>query len=257
MNDDKSVDLYTYAVSPYGMKVYWALVFKGIRFNLHYVSPKDQHQIGFTKQQVVPVLKIGDEWRLDSGPICCWIDEEFPDRPFAGSNDEEKSAIAEAHRWVAQNMVALLFRTCIDRDTFGSAYRTGTKLARIMTATTGDIPWFAQYIWSFRMRGTEFVVNDAGMLDRSKPVAESRGLVTARFDEKLRKTGFIAGTEAISYADVAAYAQISCAPTFGFEGIVRPDSSSLIYDWYKEVDRHMDLSGCPELVPGWKPYRAT
>ena len=45
--------LYTYAASPYGMKVYWALVFKKMPFALQYVSPTDQKELAFTKQRVV------------------------------------------------------------------------------------------------------------------------------------------------------------------------------------------------------------
>lgn len=75
------------------MKVYWALVFKDIEFKLQYVNPQDQREVSFTNQTIVPVVKIDEEWRMDSGPICCWLDERFPERPIAGSNDQERKAI--------------------------------------------------------------------------------------------------------------------------------------------------------------------
>jgi len=113
----KSVTLYTYALSPYGMKVYWALIYKKIPFKLQYVSPRNQNEIAFTNQRVIPVLKVDDEWRLDSGPICQWLDELFPERPIAGSNEAEKQAITEADEWVTRNVIALSFRSVIDDDT--------------------------------------------------------------------------------------------------------------------------------------------
>ena len=68
------ITLFTYAASPYGMKVYWALIFKKMLFDLQYVSPTDQKELAFTNQRIVPVLKIGDEWRLEPG----WLQTSFP-----------------------------------------------------------------------------------------------------------------------------------------------------------------------------------
>ena len=99
----KPITLYTYALSPYGMKVYWALIYKRLPFTIRYVSPVDQEEIAFTTQHVVPVLQVGDEWRLDSGPICCWLDELYPEIIISGESESERQAIMEADKWISSN----------------------------------------------------------------------------------------------------------------------------------------------------------
>ena len=139
------IELFTYALSPFGMKVYWALIFKQIAFDLRYVNPRGHAEIAFTQQRTVPVLKVGDAWRLDSGPLCDWLDELFPDIKIAGRSDAERERIREADAWVTNAVIAVDFRRMIDPQTRGVAFRNGFKLASIMRRTSGGVPWFAPF----------------------------------------------------------------------------------------------------------------
>ena len=141
------ITLYTYAASPYGMKVYWALIFKKMLFDLQYVSPTDQKELAFTNQRVVPVLKIGDEWCLDSGPIYCWLDEHNEEHLIAGADSAERQQTTEADNWVTNSVIGLSFRSFIDNGKPFSAFRNGRKLANVMRRTCGEIPWWAQFVW--------------------------------------------------------------------------------------------------------------
>ena len=105
------------------MKVYWALILKRIPFDLCYVNPRDQREVAFTGQKVVPVVQLDDDWRLDSGPICEWLDENFPERPIAGTTDQARQAILRADQWVTTNVIGLAFRSIIDNERPLSAYR--------------------------------------------------------------------------------------------------------------------------------------
>ena len=67
-----NITLYTYALSPFGMKVYWALVLKKLPFSLVFVSPGEPVEIAFTGQRLVPVVTVGDQWKQDSTPIVQW-----------------------------------------------------------------------------------------------------------------------------------------------------------------------------------------
>ena len=250
---EKPIDLYTYAMSPYGMKVYWALIFKGADFNIHYVNPTNFDAIKFTNQTIVPVLKIGDEWRLDSGPLCEWLEEYCPDKPYAGSNDAERDAIREADDWVTKNLIALLFRTCLDRVTLFSTLRTANKLSNIMCNTSG-MPRWMRVIWPFGLKSAGFIIDDANALDRTVSIQQNMADITQEFDEHLSSTGYIAGTEKPSYADLAAFAQLCCTATIEFEGTIRPNASPAIEKWYSSMVDQLDLKGKPELLPGWQPY---
>jgi len=247
------VKLYTYALSPYGMKVYWALVFKGIRFSIDYVNPATKASIAFTNHKVVPVVQIDDEWRLDSGPICCWLDERFSDRPVAGADRDEKEAIAAADQWVSDNVIGLSFRSIIDDESFFSAFRNGRILANTMRKTTQGIPWWAQFVWYKRMRNTQFLVSDANKVNRSVSMAECRAGIVEQLDAKLQKTGYVAGTNSPSYADLSIFAQLMCNTTLGFEGALLAKSSPLIEEFYGSMCGYLNLAQAPSLVPGWQP----
>ena len=237
------------------MKVYWALILKRIPFDLCYVNPRDQREVAFTGQKVVPVVQLDDDWRLDSGPICEWLDENFPERPIAGTTDQARQAILRADQWVTTNVIGLAFRSIIDNERPLSAYRNGRILANVMRETSGSVPWWAQYVWVHRLRRTEFVVNDANQVDRLIGMAECRNNIIEQLEEHLKNTGYIAGTDEPSYADASLYAQLACVTTLGLEGGVSVSSSQPIKDYYRTMCGHFDLTGYPELVPGWQPLK--
>ena len=54
MNTQQPVHLYTFANSPFGAKVYWALIYKQIEFEITYVNPITTSEIRFSKQGIVP-----------------------------------------------------------------------------------------------------------------------------------------------------------------------------------------------------------
>jgi len=250
----KNVELFTYALSPYGMKVYWALMFKRIPFDLCYVSPRDQREIKFTGQRTVPVVKIDEEWKQDSGPICQWLDAQFPERPLSGSNSDERDAIIAADQWVDENIIGLSFRSVIDNETAFSAFHNGRILSNTMRKTSGGVPWWSQFIWSRLLRRTAFVVREADQVDRSISMADCRANIVDLLEKRLAKTGFVAGTNTPSYADLSIFAQLVCSSTYGFEGALRADTSPAIGQYYADICRHLDPAHGPDLVPGWKPY---
>ena len=60
------ITLYGYATSPYVRKTAAFLYYKRLDFDHVPVNPTDPAAtIGFTGKTQVPVLKIGDEWKLD------------------------------------------------------------------------------------------------------------------------------------------------------------------------------------------------
>lgn len=251
---DKQTILYTYALSPYGMKVYWALVFKGIDFDLRYVNFRDQHEVSFTGQRIVPVVTVDDEWRFDSGPICCWLDEHFPDSPIAGAGEDEHEAILVADDWVTRNVLGLSWRCILDDESLFSAYRNGRILAQTMRKTYGGIPWGMQFFWYRLLRKVPFIVRDANTVDRSISMAECRAGVLQGLEKRLESTGFVAGTETPTYADISIFAQLVCNTTLGFEGGLLANSSPVVEKFYHDMCSYMDLKHRPKLVADWQPF---
>ena len=213
-----------------------------------------QAQIAFTGQRTVPVVKVGDEWRLDSGPICVWLDKHFADHPIAGSDPNERRAIEKADEWVTDNIIGLLFRSTIDDDRPFSAFRNGRVLANVMRQTSGQVPWWTQFIWYRLLRQTRFVVADANKVDRSLRMQECREGILSELESRLSATGFLAGTNRPSYADMSLFAQLACASSFGLEGALAPNASEMLRKWYHGICDRIDTAKAPELVPGHKVY---
>lgn len=251
---NNKVELFTYALSPYGMKVYWALMYKSIDFNLQYVDPRSKREISFTSQPVVPVVKINDDWKLDSGPICCWLDELYPERPIAGVNDQERAVILASDEWVTDNVIALGFRSIIEKQSLLTGFRNGRLLAQTMKKTSGNIPWFAQFIWVQMLRRTPFIIKEANKLDKNISVADCRASIIEQLDVRLKKTGYIAGTNTPSYADISLFAQLVSNSTLGRKPTINANSSASIKKFYQMMCRHIDLSSGPELIPNWQPF---
>ena len=247
-----AVELLTYAMSPFGMKVYWALVFKGVPFSITYVNPVNRNQIEFTGQRFVPVLKVGDDWLADSGPICQWLEELFPDPGFAGTTDAERQAVLDADEWVTDNVIGLNFRQLLDPEKPFAAYLNARKLARIMYQTSGGIPRIAEFFWLFGLRSQGFVQGGAAA-DQSKTTAEVRQGIIAGLEERLSGTGYIAGTAGLSYADLSAFAQLAAAVDIDREGTIRPDASPIIKDWFERVLKALPKNPDPVLIPGRAP----
>ena len=86
-------------------------------------------------------------------------------------------------------------------------------------------------------------------------MAECRNNIIEQLEEHLKNTGYIAGTDEPSYADASLYAQLACVTTLGLEGGVSVSSSQPIKDYYRTMCGHFDLTGYPELVPGWQPLK--
>jgi len=237
------------------MKVYWALLYKGIAFDLVYVHPRNQREIAFTGQHVVPVLSIGSEWRLDSAQICIWLDELFPGKPIAGENKSSRTVIFKADQWVADNVIALDFRSVIDREESRNTFYNGRILGRTMRKTSGGVPLGLEYFWPYLLRKISFIQNDAAKIDPEKSISFHRVDILRQLEVRLGKTGFVGETNTPSFADLSAYASVISALTFGFRGGLEVLSSPTVFRWAQRIQNQMPNPLLPELVPGWKPYR--
>lgn len=243
------VTLYTYATSPYGIKVYWALIFKRIEFEIVYVNPFHQKEIEFTQQRVVPVLQVGSEWRLDSTPICLWLEELFPSQSYIGVNDLERDEIKKADDWVTRNLIGSTFRSLVDPDVRLEAFSIGRNLVKILRKTSKGVPWFMQFFWSTLLKRVPFIKKDAAMTDLSKPFSQIKSEIIDHLNQTLKSSDFLAGTDQPSYADISAFAQINFATLLDADILITSASSTEINAWYKRMEAIMPEKIEPILIP--------
>jgi glutathione S-transferase len=250
---NEKITLYTYATSPYGTKVYWALIYKRLAFHLVYVSPIHQKQIRFTNQKVVPVLRISDKWRLDSTALCRWLDELYPEPALTGRDEQEEAAIREADEWVTHNLIALGFRLMLDKDMRLPAFKAGRKLVKTLRETSGDVPWAMQFAWSTILSRVGFINRDAARTDMSKPFRRVQREIIEELDGKLTNADYIAGTDRPTYADIAAFAQLASATENDMKHLVRASDTPAIQAWFDRMVAAMPERCEPPLVPGRQP----
>lgn len=246
------IRLYTYANSPFGQRVYWALQFKNLKFDLTYVNPFSTKEISFTKQRLIPILEIGKEWRQDSHECCLWLEELFPERPFAGKTEKERETIIATDRWVTNNLIAQVFRMVIDKNRSVSK-RNARRMIDILRDTSNNMPWGTQYIWHILVRLAPFVGRAANMLDKEKDFETLHHEILRDFERRIGESGFLAGTDQPSFADVAAFGQIAFSSTHKFEGTLTVSASPAVTSWYDRMRTYFPTNPAPSLYPTWPP----
>lgn len=227
--------LYTFAPSPFGLKAATALKYKKASFETRHVHLVSQKEIRFTGQKTIPVLRAGDAWKVGSGDICRWLERLIPEPSFGGRNAAEDAAILEADNWVSDVLIALVRRSWIDKRESAAAHRNNRRIVKILRKTSKGVPPLAEWYWLFLTRSTPFIQRQAALLDPKTPIAELYRNVVAQFDRKLATSGFLAGGEALSYADIAAFAQVAFASEQGMEHQVHRGSSPAIGDWFERI----------------------
>jgi len=256
-NGHDPIRLLTYANSPFGAKVYWALQYKRLDFELVNVNPLTRGEIGFTKQRLVPVLTVGEHWVQDSSENCVRLDEVHPERLIAGATQAERAAILEADRWVTDNVVALHFLACIDKREGAVTVRNARRMATVVLGTTHNMPSFLKKavmpVWHLILRNTGFVKRAAHQLDTTKNIESLRAEVLKGFEERIAKTSFLAETEGPSFADIGAFAEIAFCTTHEFEGTLNASSSESVQAWYDRMRKCFPDEPTPALFPTWPP----
>jgi glutathione S-transferase len=249
MPDDprrEPVTLYTYAMSPYAAKVHCFLLYKRVPFEPFYINPlrvKRDLPVGHQ----IPVVTIADESRADSTPIGLWLDERFPDAPrLLPEAGDERERLLKIDDWISHCLIPGSFRF-FPGDGLDH-WRNGWRLARVMDRTArGGLPLALRAAWPVVIRRVAFVRRLLAMADDGLPLAESKRRLYRRFVELLDGGPFLAGRDAPSLPDLAAYPQFALFWATGFRGSEDILEHPAIMDWLARMKPH--VAGTPPLVP--------
>ncbi|RLA40031.1 MAG: hypothetical protein DRR06_18095 [Gammaproteobacteria bacterium] len=108
-------------------------------------------------------------------------------------------------------------------------------------------------VWHILLRNTGFVKRAAHRLDPKKDIQMLHAEVIAGFENRIEKTGFLAGTEQPSFADIGAFAEIAFCTTYGVEGTLNKSSSQAVSIWYERMSTYLPCMPTPSLFPKWPP----
>ncbi len=240
------IKLYGYSTSPYVRKVACCLYYKKLPFEFVPVNPTTSKEIGFTRQTQVPVLQIGDEWRVDSTPLAIWLDELYPENPLLGNTQEERESILALDSWVTDNLILATFRTAYETEMSAKFRHTAWRLAAIVSSQT-PLSDEVRAAWPDLLKMAPFIQHMMADVDTSETLSEMHTRIALELIENLKGGPFFGGREQPSLVDFAIFPQLVFGYMVGIEQNLMAALEPSLNSWLNNVKSY--LPDNPLLVP--------
>jgi glutathione S-transferase len=240
------ITLYTYATSPFGAKTYFYLIYKRLPFKLVYVHPIKRSEISFTKQSIIPVLKIDNEWRLESSDHGHWLDEMFPTRGILGETEQERQTLIALEAKISSILMPCIFRSMAQRKNLMEQLREGWNLGSIMHQTS-KTPAILVPIWPFLIRRVQFLKQAAFSYAPDASRETFQQMVFTEFERLIGDGPFIGGRASISQADLTAYSAVYVSSAVPLTGAPRFLERPALEQWARRVEARLPESFTPRL----------
>lgn len=204
-----TVKLYGYSTSPFVRKTGLCLYYKGIPFEFIPVNPLDNKEIAFTEQTKVPVLQIGNEWKLDSTEHARWLDELFPEKPLLGKNDDEGKQILALDKWITDYLIHSSFSSIHNKKESNIIADTmfrhvAWRLAAIVSSQT-PLPEEIRNAWPQILKAAPFIKRIAKETEELEEKTAEKPNPKNFLKESIGSGQFLGGLNEPSLADFAAY----------------------------------------------------
>ena len=235
-DDPEKITLYVYVTSPYANKVACFLGYKGLSYDVVHVDFATLKELEFTGQGLLPVLKIGDEWRVDSTPIGLWLDEKFPDKPLISRIGSQRDLIMQIDQWVSDRVMPLIFREFAEigwshlPSWLYNRWRYGYGLYRARRFSRAMLMG-----WPLLVLKVPFVVRLAKMTDMTRSLEDNRASVCEELVTHLAGGPFLGGLSEPTLADLAAFPQIALPYVMGLKNWDTFTRYPEIVDWMNRV----------------------
>jgi len=191
--------LYHLVLCPFSRRVRVALQEKKVEFRLVEENPKERRVEFLTLNPAgeVPVLVEPDGFAVSgSDPICEYLDEMFPDPPLIGDSPIERAETRRLVAWFERKFHGEVTVKLVDEKLLKRLNRSGEPDSGVIRAGHANLRQHLDYI-----------------------------------DYLIERRRWLAG-ERITYADMAAAAQLSCVD---YLGDVRWDAHEPARDWYARI----------------------
>lgn len=241
-----AIKLYGYSTSPYVRKVACCLYFKQLPFEFVPVNPVENTQIRFTGQTQVPVLQIGEEWRLDSTPLALWLDELFPDRPLLGRTTESRKEILAVDKWISESLIVSGFKSVYEAPMNTRLRVMAWRLANIVSSQT-PLPDEVVNAWPQLLQSAPFIKHMLRCAGTTETAAEMRDRVGLELIQHLGGGPFFGERAEPSLLDFAIFPQLVFAYMVGLEDELFIAQVPEFRAWLERVSQFMPNN--PLLVP--------
>ncbi|WND02987.1 glutathione S-transferase family protein [Temperatibacter marinus] len=235
-----TITLYGYATSPFVRKVACYLHYKKLSFEFVGVSPVEPEKtIGFTKGSQVPVLKIGDEWRLDSSSIGLWLDEVYPERRLVSDNAEDREIALAIDQWISEQFIpGIVFRPALDGEMNEGFKKRAWRLASIVSSGA-ELSETVQKSWPDLLRQAPFIHHIVNQLDLSEPLEAMQMRLFMELTQYLDTGPYLGKLDKPSLADFAIYAQMMFFYQVGLVKDLPVLAHPTVGPWLKRVSEHL------------------
>lgn len=240
------IKLYGYSTSPYVRKVGCCLYYKQLPFEFVPVNLTNPSEIAFTGQTQVPVLQIGDDWRIDSTPLALWLDELFPERPLFGQSDHERKDILELDQWVSNSLILSGFRNVYEARMSAKLRHMAWRLAAVVSSQT-PLSDEVRNAWPQMLQTVPFIKHMMCDVDQSESKSEMRARVGMQLIEHLKDGPYFGGRTEPSLVDFAIFPQLVFPYAIGIEDELLPAQIPVVRDWLGRVLKYMPEN--PLLAP--------
>lgn len=241
------IKLYGYSTSPFVRKVAACLYYKKLAFEHIPVNPADpKSTIGFTGKTQVPVLKIGDEWKVDSTPIALWLDECFPEHPLLPENPDERARILDIDRWLNESFLPSGFRAAIDGENDLAFKFRGWRLAALLSTHT-PLPEHIRHQWPDLLRKAPFIIEMVEQLNRDESLKDMQMRLGMEMVAHLGSGPFLGESDRPTLVDLALFPQLAFPYMAGLVDKMPIDSVPPLKAWSRNVAKRLPKN--PILVP--------
>ncbi|MEP1229150.1 MAG: glutathione S-transferase family protein [Litorimonas sp.] len=241
------IKLYGYSTSPFVRKVAACLYYKNLPFEHVPVNPVDPDKtIGFTGKRQVPVLSIGDDWKVDSTPIAIWLDEVYPERPLLPSDPQQRAKILKIDDWMNKNFLPSYFRGALDaKKDLAFKYRAW-RLAALVSAHT-PLPENIRHMWPDILQMAPFIVNMVNTLDREESLQDMHMRLGMEMIMHLGDGPFLGSSQTPTLVDLALFPQLVFPYMAGLADKMPTDAAPPLKAWTRDVAKHLPKN--PILIP--------
>lgn len=217
----KDIKLYSFALSPFALKVRSYLLFLGVNFETIFVHPMDMRDpkdpgklkdLSNMKEvipcgQSVPALTINENCINESSDAGKWLSSLYPDSSLIPKSIEP--LVLDTDNWVTHKLINLWFRDSAGfDDSLPTRIRKRWALSRALNKTTPNgVSIFFRVMHLFFM-GRSFVSAHIAATDTSRTMSELRQELAQEFEERLCGGPFFCGSSSPTMADLSAYPQI-------------------------------------------------
>ena len=227
------ITLFNYTTSPYGRKILAVLKYKNIKFSQVFVNPITTKEIKFSNQKMVPLLKVGNEWKVDSNQQALWIDSIYNDNPLFGLSVQDKENIQQLVTWCDEFFIASMFKVIANKKNPFLFWLNCYKLGKRVTRTSQNLPFFVPYIWFLAINKADFIHREANKV-KSFSQTEVNEKLKKFLLQHLNENNFLYGNM-ITFVDLSFYAQIEFLRELKIKVFENAFLNSKIDAWFTRV----------------------